>query len=89
MTDADDNRRITALESRIEFMDTHGTRGIDGLRLQIATVDRDLGKLQGTVESMRAIVDKLRPQRAWPAVIAYVAIVIPMYALVIDLIARR
>jgi uncharacterized coiled-coil protein SlyX len=88
MTMPDYERRITSLEQRVDFIDLHGTRGIDGLRLQLTTVDRDLGKLQGAVNTLSETVNKLRPQRAWPAIAAYIVTVIPLYALVISLVVK-
>lgn len=88
MSDPEIARRMAALETRVEFIDQHGSRGVDSIRLQLTTVDRDIGKLQNAVDKIEGIVNGLKPARTWPTVIAYVVTVIPLYALVISLIVR-
>jgi hypothetical protein len=69
---------------------------VEGLRAQLGGVERDLGKVEQAVDRIEATlgavqlqIAALKPARAWPAIVAYVGVLVPMYALVIDLIATR
>jgi len=96
MTDQSFDRRMTALETRMEYLDQHGSRGLDSLREQVGSLQRDMGKLEATtgrieadVQSMSLTLVTLKPSRQWPAIVAYLGLLLPMYALVIDLMATR
>lgn len=89
-------RRIAAVEARLETIDQRGTRGMEGVRAQLGGVQRDLGKVESVVDRIETSVSglqlqisTLKPARPWPAIVAYAGILLPMYALVIDLIATR
>jgi hypothetical protein len=69
---------------------------VEGLRAQLGGLERDLGKVESAVDRVELAVGTvqlqiaaLKPARAWPAILAFVAVLLPMYALVIDLIATR
>jgi len=89
-------RRMTALETRVESIDQHGTRGMESIRTQLGGLQRDLGKVESATDrietlagAMQLQVAGLRPARPWPAILAYLGALIPMYVLVIDLVVTR
>lgn len=93
---ADEERRISALETKLDSIDQHGTRGMEAVRSEIGVMQRDMGKLESTVGRMEANIQTmqlslaaLKPRSPWPALVAYTGIIVPMYALVIDLIVQR
>lgn len=55
-------------------------------RLRFEYVNRDLGKLEAAVNMLTATVQTLKPARNWPSLVTVIAVVIPLYALVADLI---
>lgn len=95
MTSPDD-RRMTALELRLDAIDQHGTRGLEGMRAQVGVLQRDVGKVESgvdrmetTLQAMQLTLAQIRPRNPWPTFIAYCGIMTPMYALVIDLITHN
>jgi hypothetical protein len=69
---------------------------VEGLSAQLGGLERDLGKVEASVDRIELSVGAVQLQiaalktpRAWPAILAFVAVLLPMYALVIDLIATR
>jgi hypothetical protein len=73
----DAERRLTVLETRVD--------------LQMASMQRELGKLESAVgrietavDGMRLSLATLRPARLWQ-----LAALVPVYALVIDLLVTR
>lgn len=90
MTEEDNRRRIGEIATRLDVIDMHGTRGMEAVRVQLGALQQTVGKLDGAVERMdRTLASLPKPQRPWAAVTAFVAAVIPMYALVIDLIVSH
>jgi hypothetical protein len=90
------DRRITALETRLEQIDQRGTRGMEAVRAQLGGVERDLGKvesavdrIEGAISTMQLQLAALRPPRQWPAIVAYLGVLLPLYVLVIDLVVTR
>ena len=60
----------------------------DEVKLRFDYVTRDIGKLESAVNLLTATVNTLKPARQWPSIITLLLVVIPLYALVIDLIVR-
>jgi hypothetical protein len=58
------------------------------IKLRFDYVQRDLGKLETAVNLLTANVQKIKPQRNWPNMITILLVVIPLYALVADLILK-
>lgn len=81
MTKQANAQRLTALEASVPA--------------QLGQVQRDMGKLESSVDRVETAVQaiqlrlaELRPRSPWPQLLAYTGLILPMYALVIDLIAR-
>lgn len=96
MTEQENARRINGLEARMEQIDQHGTRGMESVRTQLGLVQRDMGKMESAVDrvetamqSMQLQLAGLRPRSWWPQMLGYLGIIVPTWALVIDLIARQ
>jgi len=88
--DHDDLRR---LEVRVDQIDQHGTRGMESVRAQLGQVQREFGKMESTVDRIETVVQSIQLQMAASktglgAWVRDVALIAPMYALVIDLIIR-
>jgi len=88
-----DEQRFTGLEARIDSIDQHGTRGMEGVRAQIGLLQRDLGKMESSVDRIETAVQSMQLEmaRTRPGIGAWVrdlALIAPMYALVVDLIVR-
>lgn len=88
-----DDHRITELSARIDQIDQHGTRGMESVRAQLGGLERDLGKLESSVGRIEAVLQavQLEMARTRPGLGAWmrdVALITPMYALVVDLIVR-
>lgn len=95
MPDFEAERRFEQIETRLSEMDRHGTHGMESVRTDLGVVHRDLGKLESSVERIEKTLQAVQlgiaamPKRTpWPAIVAYLGILLPMYALVIDLITR-
>jgi hypothetical protein len=90
---SEEQQRIAALEARVDSIDQHGTRGMEAVRAQISGVQRDLGRVDSGVERLETAVQTLQLDiaRHRPGAGAWardVALIAPMYGLVIDLIIR-
>ena len=71
---SDMDRRIAAIEQRLDFIDQHGTRQIGVLQLQIQELVKDVGEVKGSRFT------------SW---LVYVATVIPLYALTIAILVQH
>jgi hypothetical protein len=88
-----EDQRMAGFEARLEQIDQHGTRGMEGVRAQLGQVQRDLGKMESSVDRIETAVQtmQLEMARTRPGLGAWVrdlALIAPMYALVVDLIVR-
>jgi hypothetical protein len=74
---AEADRRLTVLETRVD--------------LQMASTQRELGKLESAVDRIETAVDGIRLTlaRMPPARLWQLAALVPVYALVIDLLVTR
>src|SRR5689334_8003326 len=52
-------RRMTSVEQRLDFIDQHGTRGVEGIRQVQVNQAGDLGEIKAGMESIRAKVDAI------------------------------
>jgi len=77
MSPAEADRRLTVLETRVD--------------LQMASMQHELGKLESAVGRIETAVDgiKLTLARIPPARLWQLAALVPMYALVVDLLVVR
>lgn len=80
MLGSDTRRRLSAVEQRLGWLDEHGTRGVDGLRVQIVEQAKDLGKVEQHLAEMSTKLDGLRSGRA-AQFGAYALAIIPVYVL--------
>lgn len=60
MTDPENDRRVTALESRVESIDLHGTRGMEAVRSQLNNQERLLGKLESGQDRLENAVTTIQ-----------------------------
>jgi predicted nucleic acid-binding Zn-ribbon protein len=74
------NRRVDALESRVQALDEHGSRGMDGLRVELRELSKDMASLETTFAAFR---NDLRRSRFW-LVGAYLGGLVPLYAFIAD-----
>lgn len=78
-------QRMSRLETRFDWLDEHGTRGVNALAVQVAQLAKDMGELENHVdEAVRTVKDAGR--FSWTQVIAIAALLIPLYALVIGIL---
>jgi len=61
----------------------------DEVKLRFEYVQKDIGKLESAVNVLTATINTLKPARQWPNVLTIIVIVIPLYALVADLIINH
>jgi hypothetical protein len=69
------NRRIDALSLRVDALDEHGSRGVDGLRTEVARLGRDLEEHER--EHQRSAVEQRASRRFTLG--AVIALVTPLY----------
>lgn len=73
-------RRIAAVENRLDWLDEHGTRGVDGLRIQMV----EQAKVSGALcEQMKQVDTKLTQidGARWQRFTAYALAILPVYVL--------
>lgn len=82
---------VTARVARVEIEQARMAR----VETRLDTVTRDFGKLESTVDRIETAVQsiqltlvQMKPARNWPSAVAYLGMLLPMYALVADLIVR-
>ena len=69
---------VSDLTRRLEHLDEHGSRGVDGLRQQFATLQRDLAEH----EAMHAETSRQQVQaRRW-MIGTIITLVVPLYPLI-------
>lgn len=71
---------------------------VGGLRTQIAVVQTTQENIKTEISKIREplndheqrlrTLEQAKPKTAWPQILAYLGVALPMYALVIDLISR-
>ncbi|HVH71531.1 MAG TPA: hypothetical protein VNB49_10525 [Candidatus Dormibacteraeota bacterium] len=88
-------RRIGNVERKLDWIDEHGTRGIQSLTTMISVLQRDFGKLEGEFTKMDNAIDRLTDRlgktgrSSWTVMVGYALTLIPIYVLVITLIVKR
>lgn len=80
MLGTDVRRRLTEAERRIDWLDQHGTRGMEALRVQMTEQAKDLGSIGQSVTDIHSILDDLRSNRT-RAFIAFLLAILPIYVL--------
>jgi hypothetical protein len=78
------NRRIDALARRVDGLDEHGSRGINGLRTEVARLGHDLEEHE---RQHQAQVSEQRTARRF-TLGAVIALVTPLYPLVFWLVQK-
>lgn len=78
------SRRIDANQARLDRLDEHGSRGVDGLRQEVTRLRADLVEHEGMHQ--RA-AEQTATSRRW-FVGTVVALITPLYPLIIWLISR-
>lgn len=76
------DRRITGLETRVDAIDMHGTRGMEVVRAQLGAMGRDIGKVESAVDRVETGLATVNLQLAaqkgqrdtWARVLALVAV---------------
>jgi hypothetical protein len=89
VSEADLERRMAAVEARVSAIDQHGTRGMEGVRVQLGGIERDLGKLETQLGLLSQAVNKIPPPRSqWPLLLPMYGVVVAVLTLAIDLVVR-
>jgi hypothetical protein len=73
-------RRIDAAEKRIDWLDTHGTRGVEAIRIQITELANDIGQHSGLITALSGKLDTIAG-RGWQRFLAYALAILPVYVL--------
>ena len=73
-------RRVSEVESRLQWLDEHGTRGVDAIRAAQQSQATDLGEIKGQIMQLGGKVDSLSGTQ-WPRVLGFAAVVAPIYIL--------
>lgn len=96
VTEQEVERRLAELEARLGEIDRHGTRGMEGVRIQLGQVQRDLGRVESSTDrtetalaAVQLQLAGMKPARVWPQLVGYLALLLPIYALVIGLLTGR
>lgn len=80
MLNRDTARRLDQLEHRVDWLDQHGTRGVEAIRIQLTEQARDIGTIEQRVTDVHTILDAMRSTRIG-TFIAYALAIIPVYVL--------
>lgn len=80
MLNSDTKRRLSQVEQRLDWLDQHGTRGVEGIRIQLTEQAHDIGTIEQRVTDVHAILDAMRSTRIG-TFIAYALAIIPVYVL--------
>lgn len=78
------NRRIDAITHRVDALDSHGSRGVDSLRLELGRLREDL---EGHERSHERQTAEQRSSRRF-TLGTIVALVTPLYPLLIWILSR-
>lgn len=54
---SDIERRLEALEQRMAWLDEHGTRGVDSLRVQVSNQTTDIAGISGRLDAIEVKID--------------------------------
>ena len=73
-------RRWDELGSRIAWLDEHGTRGVEVIRVQLLEQAKDLGAIGSTCDTLAAKLDEQTSSK-WARFAAYAIAIIPLYVL--------
>lgn len=82
MLGSETRRRIAAVEHRLDWLDEHGTRGVDSLRIQLTEQAKDIAAICVQVEQIGNKVGQADSAR-WQRFAAYALAIIPVYVLLI------
>jgi hypothetical protein len=80
MVGRDLGRRIGAIEARLDYLDKHGTRGIEAVRAAQLAQAEGLGEIKARILDVSLKVDAMRTG-AWRRVAAFGVAIAPIYAL--------
>lgn len=73
-------RRMTALEQRMDFIDQHGTRGVEGIRQVQVSQAGDLGEIKASVQLVTNKVESI-VVGSWRRSLSFAVAVAPLYIL--------
>lgn len=76
----DTRRRVTAVERRLDWLDEHGTRGVDGIRIQLTEQAGDIAAVQQSVKDLAASIQQTAASRV-RTFAAYLLAILPVYVL--------
>lgn len=82
MLGSDTRRRLQVLETRIDWLDQHGTRGVDSIRVQLVEQAKDIGALGQQIAEVGVKVSQADGAR-WQRFTAYAIAILPVYVLLI------
>lgn len=73
-------RRVIAVETRLEGIDLHGTRGVETVRLLQTEQAKALGQIVEQIKALSSKVDDVKSGR-WGRYFAFAAALLPVYVL--------
>lgn len=76
----DIERRLSQVEQRLNWLDEHGTRGVDGLRAQVTNQTTDIVEINGRLDKIEVKLDSAARVRS-NQYIAYIISLLPIYVL--------
>lgn len=82
MLGSDTRRRLDAVESRLAWLDEHGTRGVDSIRGQITEQAKDIGTIESRLGEMNKKLDGISHGRT-ATFAAFALAIIPVYVLLL------
>jgi uncharacterized coiled-coil protein SlyX len=75
-------RRVTEVERRIEWLDQHGTRGVESLRNAITEQGKDIARVETAVDIVRKSIGTRQT-------FVYLAALLPVYILLFITIVQH
>lgn len=71
---------MSQVEQRLNWLDEHGTRGVDGLRAQVTNQTTDIVEINGRLDKIEVKLDSAARVRS-NQYIAYIISLLPIYVL--------
>lgn len=81
MRGGDTARRMAEVERRLEWMDQHGTRGIDAIKGQLSEQATDISKIEAKLDGIQRAI-------AVRQTVIYFALLAPVYVLLFIDVAK-
>lgn len=81
-------RRMDKIESRMDYIDEHGTRAVNTISFQIAEASKNIARVEGMVKGLSDTFDRMTGIK-WQQILTLCVAILPLYILTITILINH